>query len=56
MFVLKEIKASIGCKEKNRKLQQKTGSVGVMVHFCVQVQDVHHIVDLCCAFSELVHL
>jgi hypothetical protein len=29
-------------------LEQKKVSVGVMVHFYVQVQEVHHIVDLCC--------
>jgi hypothetical protein len=38
------------CKEKNWKLEHKKGSVGVMVSFCVQVQEVHHTVDLCCAF------
>jgi hypothetical protein len=42
-------KASSGCKEKKWKLEQKKGSVGIMVHFCVQVQETHHIVKLYCA-------
>jgi hypothetical protein len=49
-FFVVSIRTFVGEAQPFVMSMEKKGSVGVMVQFCVQVQEVHRILDLCCAF------